>query len=399
MERCRNGDNTRFKIMFNDERRKLRISRQAACAIPLVKLRSSMRRARLENRPRIPHSLKDLDKVLRRKKWKALSRTLDGKDNVYAGRAGSAAEKTLSLVFFTRRMCKYLRKVKKIYCDATFSPVPRGMKAHQVWTISTVLMHHAFPLVRVLMRRRTTKTYQAALDHISHLAPGFQPEEVMCDYEPAEMKALHRKFPNARLSGCLFHYAKAVGSHLKKLKMVRLIRKNARVRTLCRMMCVLPLLPHDRIKEGFLVICDQIVKKRVSHKMHRAVTYWIRTWLPKVHVLSVCGCTDRTTNACESDNRMFQDSVRHPRPNVWDFMDGILDMEDCTQQDLYVIRRRKASRARAVTAEANDETVRALTALLKEDAISVRSFLKEASYTIVKSMNRGLNGRKKKKNV
>ena len=119
-----------------------RISRQAAARIPLVKLRSSMRRARLENRPLIPRSLKDFHKVLRQKKYRALSRTLDGKDNIYAGRAGSASEKTISLVFVTRRMRKYMRKVKKLFCDATFSPVPRGLRASQVWTLSSIRRHH-----------------------------------------------------------------------------------------------------------------------------------------------------------------------------------------------------------------------------------------------------------------
>lgn len=101
-----------------------------------------MRRARLENRPLVPHSLKALHKILRQRHFRCLSTTLDGKDNIYVGRAGSASQKTICLLFASRRRLKYMRKVKKIICDATFSPVPKGLAAHQVWTISTTRQHH-----------------------------------------------------------------------------------------------------------------------------------------------------------------------------------------------------------------------------------------------------------------
>ena len=108
-----------------------------------MKLRSSMARARLESRPRVPKSLKDLDKVLRRgATYRKLSKTLDGADNVYAGRSGSAREKTLCLLFISRRMRKIMRKVKRVFADGTFAPVPRGLRASQIWTISQVRRHH-----------------------------------------------------------------------------------------------------------------------------------------------------------------------------------------------------------------------------------------------------------------
>lgn len=119
-----------------------RISRQAAALMSVVKLKTSMRRARLENRPKMPHTLKALDKVLRKRRYRALSRTLDGKDNIYIGRAGSSSRKTISLLFASKRRLKYMRRVDKIICDATFSPVPSGIKASQVWTISTTRLHH-----------------------------------------------------------------------------------------------------------------------------------------------------------------------------------------------------------------------------------------------------------------
>ena len=102
-----------------------------------------MARAQLESRPRVPKSLKDLDKVLRRgARCRKLAKTLDGTDNVYAGRAGGAREKTLCLLFISRRMHKVLRKAKRVFADGTFAPVPRDLRSSQIWTISQVRRHH-----------------------------------------------------------------------------------------------------------------------------------------------------------------------------------------------------------------------------------------------------------------
>ncbi|KAK3916108.1 Sulfite reductase [NADPH] hemoprotein beta-component [Frankliniella fusca] len=321
MERCRNGDNTRFTEMYHQERRKLRIPRQAAARIPSVSLRSAMQRARLEKRPLIPKTIKALDKILRQRQYRALHRTLDKKDYLYAGRAGSASSKTISAIFATKRQLRRMKKVRKLYCDATFCPVPRAMKAHQVWTLSTIRQHQVVPLVRVLMRRRTTSSYEAALTKIKALSPQFQPTTIMSDFEGAQQKALGRAFPNAAQHGCLFHYARAVAGKARKLGMTKAMKWNRHVRTCVRMLCALPLLPQRYILEGFCAVGDRAIAKRISPQMVELLRYWVGFWRSKLHLLSVSGCSDRTSNVCESDNRNLQDAVRVKRPNVWNFMD------------------------------------------------------------------------------
>ncbi|KAK3916209.1 4-hydroxy-3-methylbut-2-en-1-yl diphosphate synthase (flavodoxin) [Frankliniella fusca] len=434
MRRCRRGDHTPFRIMFNQERRSLRISRQAAARIPLVKLRSSMRRARLENRPQIPRSLKAFDKILRLRRYRALSRTLDGRDIIYAGRAGKASERTISLVFVTRRMVKYMKRVQKIFCDGTFSPVPRGIKASQVWTVSTLRRHHVIPLFRVLMRKRTTAAYRAALEKIKAIAPRFNPSEIMSDYEGAEQRALQEAFPHAKCRGCLFHYAKvhnqtemphlkgvlmgymsnfrpfrrvprhlnkAVGGQARKIGMTKLIKKHKVIQRLVRWLCALPLLPRKLIWKGFKVIGKEARNHGVMAKMIKLFTYWCKQWKPKISVLSVCNSTDRTSNCCESENRMFQDAVSQRRPNVWDFLDGVLEIEDRTQQDIVTLNwsRSNPSRIRATTAVSNDDVVKGLTTDLLERTISVKLFLRQVSYSISRAMQRGIDGRKNRRRI
>jgi len=71
-----------------------------------------------------------------------------------------------------------------------------------------LMISQVIPLVRVLMRKRTTAAYRAALEKLKSLAPRFKPSQIMTDYERGEQKALEEAFPNAELHGCLFHYAK-----------------------------------------------------------------------------------------------------------------------------------------------------------------------------------------------
>ncbi|KAK3916107.1 Aliphatic amidase expression-regulating protein [Frankliniella fusca] len=78
----------------------------------------------------------------------------------------------------------------------------------------------------------------------------------------------------------------------------------------------------------------------------------------------------------------------------------MLELEDRTEQNRAVLNQlTKAKRPRSVSAVSNDVRIAALTEDLEEGHISVKRFLESASYTIIRAVNRGLNGRKKKKNV
>ena len=124
-----------------------RISRQAAGRMNLVKLRTSMRRARLESLPTLPTTMKGLAKILSARETQNLTLSLDGKDRLYAGKCGSASRRTFSILFASKRMLKMMQNVKIVFSDATFKPCPRNRKVHQVWSICTVRRNHVRALL------------------------------------------------------------------------------------------------------------------------------------------------------------------------------------------------------------------------------------------------------------
>lgn len=119
-----------------------RISPEAAAWVPYRQIRRSMLRARYELLPRLPHTLSKLRKVLRDDRYKHLTRTLDEEDSVYAGTFGCSANGTRCTIFASKRQLKYLGKVKRVFSDATFSSVPAGLEARQIFNLTTVRRGH-----------------------------------------------------------------------------------------------------------------------------------------------------------------------------------------------------------------------------------------------------------------
>ena len=100
------------------------------------------------------------------------------------------------------------------------------------------------------------------------------------------------------------------------------IKENELVAELVRAICALPLLRTDDIEEGLASIGRASVRAGLYDLLKPLFIKVASTWLsPRVlEVLSVHGARDRTSNACESDNRTLQRTVRNAHPNMWRFL-------------------------------------------------------------------------------
>jgi len=57
------------------------------------------------------------------------------------------------------------------------------------------------------MQRRTADAYVVLFDYLKTLMRFWNPDEIMCDHELAQVQAWMRAFPNAAVTTCLFHFA------------------------------------------------------------------------------------------------------------------------------------------------------------------------------------------------
>lgn len=126
-----------------------RFSRKAQSMNTAVRLRSAMRRARLQYLPRVPVDLLELHEVLTHPKYRYLTRTLSGKSYMYRGMCGSAEDKSLSLIFMSKKMESALRTAKKIFCDSSWDGRPAQPKSSQVFSMTTTWDHQVWTSVFV----------------------------------------------------------------------------------------------------------------------------------------------------------------------------------------------------------------------------------------------------------
>ncbi|KAK3933228.1 PKS-NRPS hybrid synthetase [Frankliniella fusca] len=380
--RCRSGDPSMLRVIYDEERRRLKTPRVAAANIPFVTLRPAMQRARQSTLPRIPKTLTDLDVILRDDKYCFLTKTLDGQDCIYAGATGNEAEKTRCLIFMSERMLKYLARVKTIFSDATFCVVPTDLNGAQVWNLVTLRRHTTIGIGSIIMQSKSTECYRAAIKGIKHLLPSFNPQTIMCDYESSQQKAWALEFPNAERYGCLFHASKAILKKAKEKGLIPYIENNQHVDLAVRCLCALPLLPRNCIVDGLLQVSEAAFRKGLWSVMESLFKYVFKTWLSasRLPIFSVYECKDRTTNCCESYNYSLQTEVKTTHPNIFALISALVRLEDNTVQLLHVLspggnprRKRKAS------VLVNDSRIRGLSEDLNEGNITRYKFLRQAS--------------------
>lgn len=109
-----------------------------AARITISAMRSVISRARSDLYPGIPGTLEELGNLLN--DHPHLTATQDVGDNFFAGMVRGAG--TVSLVFVSRRMLRYVRKSRIIGCDGTFNSRPNTPNSAQVLQIVGVIDHH-----------------------------------------------------------------------------------------------------------------------------------------------------------------------------------------------------------------------------------------------------------------
>ena len=154
-----------------------------------------------------------------------------------------------------------------------------------------------FPVVFVLMTRKTTELYTAVFGKVREIACAFVPEHAMADYETASVKDLCAVYGSSvTISGCWFHYTQAVGRQARKIGLAVPYRADATVRKCVKMLMSLPLLPAEAINEDVDDILTQcvplITTSTVNASVRTLVTYVRKQWTQKSSVgpERICAC-------------------------------------------------------------------------------------------------------------
>ncbi|XP_052131748.1 uncharacterized protein LOC127751763 [Frankliniella occidentalis] len=220
LKRCTSLEVISFREIITQESRGFPIG--VTSRVRLANMRSAMQRARYSALPPPPQSLEELTAILQDPRYRVLTATSDGRDNLYAASV-NAADGSHHVIFMTRRMARVLRQLKILFGDGTFKTLPNMEDldaASQIFCVVGNWDHTVLPVAWVLMQARTIPAYTAVLSAIQDLVGNVFPnlETFISDFEPAIRASVIAQFPGVTLQGCFFHLVRVSSAFTVKLK-------------------------------------------------------------------------------------------------------------------------------------------------------------------------------------
>ncbi|KAK3915241.1 Elongation factor G [Frankliniella fusca] len=282
---------------------KICVPRDVSSRVSLLSMRPSMVRVQAEHRPNIPHTFEELDEAFRNHQ--------DLGRRVFVG------------------------EIRYLFGDATYYCRPNHPDSMQSYTLVTVRDNHIVPLLYALIESRTQTAYQDLFSAVRRIIPELDPDFVITDFEAAQQNAVVGIFPRARLTDCLFHFARAVCRNVRLLGLHALVRDNENARRVVRLCLAIPLAPPNRLIEALNAVVVEARRLNLHNQMSDLFNYLRATLIEGVgeHILSVFGVRHRTNNVAEAHHRNLNARVVR-RPDIWRFIDLVREMEDIAWRDI-----------------------------------------------------------------
>ena len=152
------------------------------------------------------------------------------------------------------------------------------------------------------------------MQRVSDISP-LLPDSVAIDFEVGLMNAINDELPNARISGCLFHFSQAMWRNIQHLGLTRLYKEDPEVRRFCRQLMALPFLPTDQLPHAYALI-EQTAIDNVEDDPAELFEYYQAQWIDNDAMpLAVWNSNEsdvRTNNAVEGFHHRFNRLVTIP---------------------------------------------------------------------------------------
>ena len=209
------------------------------------------------------------------------------------------------IIFVTNSQIRLLNDSKTTSVDATFKVVPsKPNNFYQLFVICGKAFGHFHPLMYALMSSKNSALYSKIFQDIKQIAPNFEPDIFLCDFESGLINALRQNFKNSSIHGCWFHYTQAILRRIAGDGNKKLFMKSAKFRTISKRLFSLALLPPTKIASVFNKIKQESLELPFSEQIMDLFTYIESYWLNLIGcpTMSVYGNPSRTNNGQEALN-------------------------------------------------------------------------------------------------
>jgi hypothetical protein len=213
------------------------------------------------------------------------------------------------IIFSTPLAQTTLNEVNEFYSDGTFQITPRPF--YQVYSLHVNLSdnnkeNQFIPLVYALLPNKTQNTY-TRLYTILKEKLSLNIDTFKCDFEVANINAVKQVFPEAKISGCFYHFQKAVRDKADNLGL-----ESSQGKKIVRLCCMLAHLPSQFIPEAYLSINEEMPDSDTYRKFDK---YFSDFWLNKIttNLISCYKENVRTTNSIEGWHHRINTRIpKHP---------------------------------------------------------------------------------------
>lgn len=324
VERCRKraaSDELPLRQIFDSECREAGVSGDG---VSFAMIESSMYKRRRISLPALPSNPLEAGEAISGTRFASV----DGVEFYRGTCTANAGDDGVALLFASDRQLSLLENSSSIFFDATFKVVPSLF--YQMLTIFATHGDGVYPVMFVLMSRKTTALYHSVFVKVNELVPHFAPANVMADFEEASTSAFRRVFGNeVVISGCWFHYGQAIIKKLRKIGLTVAYGRDVNVKSVIHCLLGLPLLPENDILQGLTDIRDLISTGIYSDASSRQLLdkmwqYVHRQWVAKSTVgpsrLSVRNNSARTNNVLESFHASLLRRIKVSHPNLFVFL-------------------------------------------------------------------------------
>lgn len=160
---------------------------------------------------------------------------------------GNLEENEDFLIFYSDNAIERLSN-NLIWCvDGTFKVSPDPYI--QLYTISYMVNHHVFPSIYCLMKNRRQETYSNIFSVLTQKGITCSPQVIKSDFEMASIQALRLAYPNARLSGCIFHLNQMLMRKISDLGLKSDYQTKPEVRKFVKALTALTFVKKDKIND------------------------------------------------------------------------------------------------------------------------------------------------------
>ncbi|GMF52676.1 unnamed protein product [Phytophthora fragariaefolia] len=106
-----------------------------------------------------------------------------------------------------------------LFVDGTFRCVPQPFYQCVVIMVHDQASDCFLSVFYVLCSSKESDMYWNVIDHVIQATDQkLNPAKAICDFESGLIKAVLTQFPDAKVSGCYFHFKQALGRQMKKLQ-------------------------------------------------------------------------------------------------------------------------------------------------------------------------------------